>query len=233
MREVLSNIFNINDFKREQFIKSDYYTSNKKLENYIVYELEELSKSVVNNLLDNNLYDLELELIEAYLDKEMKKNTSVIFLVKVNESKLTESEKKLIFKIEEDPYFYKKYVLWYSENEAENISSYIENMTDNLMNKDLFENMKDSMLGKIEYNSNIHAYELLCRIFIKLPFLTLKPIYTKKNELSELKQYINKKLSQFGDFYNELSYESINLDMNIADNEFERYLQKIELDIEC
>lgn len=233
MREVLSNVFNINDFKREEFIKSDYYTSNKKLENYIVYDLEELSKSVVNNLLDNNLYDLELHSSEIYLNKEMKKNTSVIFLVKVEDGKLTESEKKLIFKIEEDPYFYKKYVLWYSQNEMENISSYIENITDNLMNKDLFGNMKDSMLGKIKYNSDIHAYELLCRIFIKLPFLTLKPIYTERNELSELKQNIDKKLSQFDDFYTELGCESINLDMQIDNEEFEKYLKRIELDIEC
>lgn len=234
MKEVLRKIFSDNSFERQGFEFGDYYSSKVKSENYIVYFIDNLVNVNIDEILNDKIYSIGV----ANINKEMKKNTSVIFVTKTNNSELNNIEKKLIFKIEEDPYFYKKYVLWYTDEELKNVNLYIDDMTKSLMNKELFQNMKDvleldSQQIDNEEKGKVYSYMLLCRIFIKLPFLSLKSIYNKSdsNELKNFENNIDFILENNSEIIQELDNDDIILDMQLSDEDLKIYLDKIENDL--
>lgn len=228
MRKILEKVFKNNDFNIIEYDKCDFYCSQKKSENYILYYLDNLSKGEVHYILDEKIYDNEIE----FIDKEHKKNTSVIFVVKLEEFELNDEEKSIVFQIEEDPYFYKKYVLWYTENELENIDRYLENSTENIIDKELFKSMKLLMEGKEVKNSEVHSYTLLCRMFIKIPFLSLKDVYTNKNnnELQILDENIKQLMHQYDILNEKLKNNSIYSDLH--ENESDKFWDLIKKEIE-
>lgn len=240
MKKVINKIFIDNNFDVKNLKKSIYYSNSKKSENYIVYFLEDLIESNIDKILSNNIYDSEVD----FMTKEMKSNTSVIFVVKVNNYDLDEREKRSIFKIEEDPYFYKKYVLWYTDEELVDINKFIntENMTNSVMNKEIFTLMKEIMeqpekANKARYKktsvSDIKAYMLLCRLFIKLPFLSLKSIYNTEggSELDKFEKNISNLFEKYKDLSIELDNDLINLNISLSECDYEKYLKEVESEI--
>lgn len=234
MRNVLAKIFNNNNFTVKCFANGDYYSSNEKSENYIVYFVDDLCKVNIDEILDEKILNISLD----HINKEMKKNTSVIFVTKTDNSELSNQEKKIVFKIEEDPYFYKKYVLWYTEEELTSIQEYMDDMTKHLMNKELFQNMKevlenDNVDRQDSEVLKVYSYILLCRMFIKLPFLSLKTIYNNpdSNELQNFEKKIELILDKYRSLVKELDNDNILLDIELSDTDKIKYLDKIEKDL--
>ncbi|CEO08436.1 ABC-three component system middle component 1 [Paraclostridium sordellii] len=240
MKQIINKIFTNNNFTIKELNKSSYYSSNEKSENYIVYFLDDLIESNIENILSNNIYDSEID----FMNKEMKSNTSVIFIVKVKDSNLDDREKKSIFKIEEDPYFYKKYVLWYTEEEILNINNFIDtnNIANSIMNKKMFTLMKEIMEEPIKANkkkykkisvADIKSYMLLCRLFIKLPFLTLKSIYdtTDGSEIDKFEKSILDIFAKYEDISKELENDFIDLDIDLSEKDYNMYLEEVEKEI--
>ncbi len=234
MKKVLRKIFKDNSFEVQSFEHGEYYSSKVKSENYIVYFIDNLSNVDIDEILDDKIHSIGV----TNINKEMKKNTSVIFVTKTNSSELNNIEKKLIFKIEEDPYFYKKYVLWYTDEELKGINLYIDDMTKSLMNKELFQNMKDILELdnkhiEDEMKDKIYSYMLLCRIFIKLPFLSLKSIYNKSdsNELQNFEKNIDFIFEKNTELIQELDNDDAILDIQLSDEDIKIYLEKIENDL--
>lgn len=240
MKHIINKIFTNNNFTIKELNKSNYYSSNEKSENYIVYFLDDLIESNIENILSNNIYDSEID----FMNKEMKSNTSVIFIVKVKDFDLDDREKKSIFKIEEDPYFYKKYVLWYTEEEIVNINKFIDtnNITNSIMNKEMFTFMKEIMEEPIKANkkkykkvsvADIKSYMLLCRLFIKLPFLSLKSIYntTDGSEIDKFEKSILDIFEKYEDISKELENDFIDLDIDLSEKDYKMYLEEVEKEI--
>ncbi|NOV04313.1 ABC-three component system middle component 1 [Paenibacillus planticolens] len=138
----------------------------------------------------NDYYGIVKGLEEGY-EPQMDKNLSMLICVKRTQSGVDTAENKRIFDIEEDPYLFKKYVLTYTDLQLDmalqktddrGVMSYLHS----LLNDEIaFQEHKQSPNSESEYN-------LVSKLFIKLPFLDL----TKRNrEISSLKDTITSSLS--------------------------------------
>jgi hypothetical protein len=133
----------------------------------IIYEA-----STIQNV--DELHTLILNCIPQKLKEEpaFNKNTDLIIVHKLqNLSEFNKFETEILT-IEEDAYFFKKYVLYYIEGEEVLLKekSY-EDLKNIISNQTLFDQYKANPLAP-------STYSIAARIFIKLPFLDLpkKPI---------------------------------------------------------
>jgi len=96
-----------------------------------------------------------------------KKNCDLICLLKLNQLAEFKELEDAIFSIEEDAYYYKKYVLYYSDAEEQALDKFdYETLGKTISDKAQFDQYKNSPLSAT-------AYSLATKIFIKLPFLEL------------------------------------------------------------
>jgi len=92
------------------------------------------------------------------------KNTDLIVLFRLeNLSDVIQFEHE-IFDIEEDSYSFKKHVLYFSSSELEKIGE--QNVNELIKDQIAFNNYKEDPMTESEYG-------LVCRLFIKLPFLSV------------------------------------------------------------
>ena len=170
----------------------------------IIYEAD-----IINDINDIHDFILETTPKELTEDSAFNKNTDLIIILKLdNLSDFKKLESK-IFAIEEDPYHFKKYVLYYIRGEE----LLLENKTyadlENIISdQSLFDIYKDSPLTP-------SIYSLAARIFIKLPFLDLPK---KQTELTPLGLQAQELIAELG--FTELDnkvVETIASDANIDD----------------
>ena len=150
------------------------------LRRYIItYRTDQLEDAtVINELVINNT---PTELLEA---PAFAKNTDLIIVFQLDKLSNYKQYEKSIFDIEENAYHFKKYVLYYSNEENQLISG--KN----------FSNLKAVLSDHEEFSiykadpSRPSLYNMAARIFIKLPFLEMPdiekdivPIYLKINTL--------------------------------------------------
>lgn len=149
-----------------------------------------------------------IKIIDNLYEKEMDKNSSLIFCLEselINESDLDidskqkyELLKKAIYEVEEDPYFFKKYILTYYKEQIDEITPEIvgitlagERVTDylqtSLNDTGIFKRYKENPLSQ-------RKYDLICKLFIKLPFLKLTNL--EMSTLRNLKDKIIEELIQ-------------------------------------
>lgn len=94
-----------------------------------------------------------------------------------------------IFALEEDPHYFKKYVLYYSDAEENALKNKTySDLMKIIENKQLFNEYKDQPLAPTEYS-------VATKIFIKLPFLKLP---FKKRELVPLRLQAESAVSEIG-----------------------------------
>lgn len=152
------------------------------------------------------------KLLEDYYDGSVLKNTSLLLCCKSNDVIAVDS---LIYEIEEDPYDFKKYVLIYTKNQVQQlIKKWEETQTESIvhfLNKELkntvsFDEFKQSPFEDTGYN-------LITRLFIKIPFLTID---IQPKEFEHLPSKIDEQLVQVNekDFRNLLK-EISDLDENL------------------
>jgi len=105
------------------------------------------------------------------------KNLSLLILLKVNSNDLPLGVKSLIFDVEEDPYTFKKYVLTFtSEQESLLLSMFEKSGMD--VTKFLYKILNDAeYFSAFKFNQtteNALIYDLISKLFIKLPYLNIK-----------------------------------------------------------
>jgi len=119
-------------------------------------------------------------------DDNIKKNTSLIIYVEVeNLEEFQSVNKSMIFKVEEDEYFFKKYVIIYTKSSIKNIN--LEKNINNQLNEIL---QTDDMIDKYQGNNYFDdEYLVAMQLIIKIPFLSLeipnkrfKPVEQKIND---------------------------------------------------
>lgn len=150
----------------------------------ILHRLDELSTpKELNSVIIQSAPDIFTN------DPSYKKNCDLIcihHLKQLSEFKIHEEE---IFAIEEDPYHFKKYVLYYSDAEEKILQNQTyEKIHTTITNKELFNEYKTKPLTATQYS-------VAAKIFIKLPFLELPFI---KRDLVPLRLQTEEAVSEEG-----------------------------------
>lgn len=173
---------------RENDIKSEFYL--------IIYMEEDVFLKVDENKLFSSL-SKSINQSEAYT-AEVDKNTSLIICVKRDSNiKVHEHLEKKELKVEENPYFFKKYVLSYNENIAQKVFGKVFNSSSsNLRLTEFVESTITNHENFIKFKSNeenYEEYELLAKIVIKVPVVKIKNPDIKS--IKSINQTIHEKIS--------------------------------------
>jgi hypothetical protein len=137
------------------------------------------------------------------LDPAFERNTDLIILHQLDyraDFKMIESD---VFNIEENPYYFKKYFLYYSEEELTLLDGHnVDSLTEVVTNvREFSEYRAKPLLPSL--------YSIAARIFIKAPFLKV-PI--KEGSLKPIKIYLDEALKEkntYG-FYEEIMNQKNN-----------------------
>lgn len=169
--------------------------SNPKIEYFIVTTLINPSINDLKKLMSadfNNIYSYIKN--SQYYNNYMDKNTSLIILLEFDDLDYISNNpilNKYIFDIEEDKYNFKKYVITYSKKQLDELhkidkleGSLMENINEIIYSRDKFTNFKQNPTEDSLYN-------LISKLYIKLPFLKLNP---KEGRISSLKGQIKMEL---------------------------------------
>lgn len=134
---------------------------------------------------------------------ELKKNTSMILFIKLSSLDEKNEIQSRILGLEEDVYFFKKYVVLYLEEELEELKVAIGNgsinefMKANINKEDLFEEFK--------VKETTSFYSLILKLYIKLPHLTYSDTFETGNIMDLNKRItFELKLKNIFDLHNEL-----------------------------
>lgn len=128
----------------------------------ILHTLDELSTPAeLNGAINQSAPDSFLS------HPTFKKNCDLICIHHLNKLAEFKNHEEQIFAIEEDPHFFKKYILYYSDTEAAAIQDYsFDKLLTTISDKSQFNTYKDDPLAASQYS-------VAAKIFIKLPFLEL------------------------------------------------------------
>ncbi|WP_025120586.1 MULTISPECIES: ABC-three component system middle component 1, partial [unclassified Serratia (in: enterobacteria)] len=100
-------------------------------------------------------------------DPAFKKNCDLICIHHLDKLAEFKNYEEQIFEIEEDPHFYKKYVLYYSDTEVEAIKGLnFAKLNELISDKKQFDTYKNEPTAATMYSA-------AAKIFIKLPFLAI------------------------------------------------------------
>lgn len=228
IKEVIRSVFNNSNYNEIdiKWGEKDTLTFINSIDETYVILFDDLTKGLVEevfNLCAEDIYS------SRSINMANKSNLSVITVAKVNDSALSSVEKNILFQIEENELFFKKFVLWYTQEELDGLinicSSCFEhkNLEKNLLDYNLFKSFKEN-------KENEKGYALLSRLFIKFPFLTLLNVKKYDKKLTEL---INNNLNEISSqlTFEELSSKDVNdlLDLVPVDK---KEIAEIEKEIE-
>lgn len=196
MLELLDNIFRENKFYEYEIEKIAKNESVKKIYTNEFDDMYMIMETELNENTLNELLEVSQEVYESdAVGKAKKSNWVMILLVKQKEyitkqqDHISDKQRKLILNIEENQYYCRKYVLWYAEEELEDLDvildgNYtIKNISGILQNYSYFCEFRE--------NSN-KGYDLLTRMCIKLPFWNLSNIEGLDESIEDmLRQKVN------------------------------------------
>lgn len=98
---------------------------------------------------------------------EIKKNSSMIIFIVVDDIKEKNIIQSRILDIEEDIYFFKKYVLIYTNDEINDLKYKLK---ENNVKKFMEENInKEDLFQEFKLKNKLSAYSLILKLYIKLP----------------------------------------------------------------
>jgi len=191
---------------------------------YLVIYLKELPDNFLTEKIA--MYFEKIKTMTDGYNKQMDKNLSLIIFFDETKNKLRDEE---IFKIEEDPYFFKKYVITYNstsykylENNLNDFVGTVEEFINSVINDTRkFVNFK----LKDDSVENLDLYELCSKLIIKLPFINL---LSRTEKFSNLTETIDQILEE----NNVYELKERILKMNIEKFSFQKYLELIEKNME-
>jgi len=170
------------------------------------------------NLKSADSYNFEIEEMtpeELKRDPAFQKNTDLVVLLGIDSLGELFLHEKSIFSVEENPYYYKKYVLYFSPEEREFIGDLnFSDLSEIILNREKFKGYKSEP-------SKPSIYSIVARLFIKLPFLKV-PVDEK--ELKDVNKILSSELSDNNlldfDSHIESIVMSNNGDMDLALTEY-------------
>lgn len=198
MKEVIDKIFFNNGFENISITNpfsdeiSFWGNYSKTATNFylIVYMNEITDDFIVKRVSE---YFNAIKTIERGYDERIDKNLSMLICLKNTDTESSSKYKK-IFEIEEDPYFFKKYLLSYNENfekikkeilNGENINITINNIINDVE--------KFSQYKLREDTDDVKLYEICTNLMTKIPFISLNH---KQSDLDDLSKTIGLRLEK-------------------------------------
>lgn len=141
---------------------------------FYIREIDSAVRFAILHKLDELLTPAELNsavsqiVPDSFLSNpSFKKNCDLVCIHHLSRLSDFKGSEEQIFAIEEDPYFFKKYVLYYSDAEESAVQDQdFEKLKATVADKELFNKYKEQPLTATQYS-------VAAKIFIKLPFLEL------------------------------------------------------------
>lgn len=181
MINIIDKIFHGNGFQCPEELQPREENGNARntvLKKVYVNEYDEMY-FVVEGDLDKNVLDEIVGICSnaegnGKIPKGYKSNWILILITSIEGSLSWEQRKQVLF-IEENKFFCRKYVIWYNDEEKQNVEQ--------LCGKDYSAENINQIIGNYEFfcdfkKSDESGYGCLSRIFIKLPFLNLADLET-------------------------------------------------------
>jgi hypothetical protein len=172
----------------------DFWVNNSKyaVNYYLVLYVDDIKEDFLSNEVP--IYFNSIKKLENGYDEKMDKNLSMIVCVNTTNSK-TKNITGKIFEIEEDPYFFKKYVITYNMDSYKQLEKLFggKESSNNVLNRTINDTNKFLAFKKNEENETTVLYEICTKLMIKIPFLRLEKRLEKMEDLSAA---INKELQQ-------------------------------------
>ena len=139
------------------------------------YDVEELQSSLdeTKNFFTCQKTNQLISEFEKIQDNKVKKNTSLFVTVKFENLEEYERFKNIAMRIEEDEYYFRKYVIFYTEEGLIELKSHADSLLQYIQaNSD--ESDEESLFDKYEKNMFFDdAYFIAMQLIIKLPFISL------------------------------------------------------------
>lgn len=160
----------------------------------VLFSDEEIKESFLSNEVP--AYFNAIKQLKVGYDERMDKNLSLIVFVKTDNNEIQKNSEK-IFEIEEDPYFFKKYVVTYHEDNYIKLKNRFDTSHES-SNEILNKVINDSTMF-LDYKTNennsdeISLYEICVKLMVKIPFIKLEKRIEKIENLNEK---INEELSE-------------------------------------
>ncbi len=192
MEEIINKIFVENHYREIWHEENTHFYVNetKAVSYYLVTYIDCSSDEMNNQELKGRLSKLEIDYIDNENGKvgirkslqevlghgelgQLDKNTSAIYLLKIKKSEDLENYRNLIYSIEESPYYFRRYILPYTEKQQNELKEVMKNNSDKNMVEILSDlaNCADEYYLMLENKNLDRVYELVIRIFSKIPFL--------------------------------------------------------------
>ncbi|OHO72663.1 hypothetical protein HMPREF2580_04040 [Staphylococcus sp. HMSC036D05] len=198
MRDILQKIleekgFSIKDqsYDNEEVLQANR-TDNFAFDFLTVLFLDEkkFSRSTLNEYIEKLFKEYSQQ---SELKMGWDKNLSLLIMLKVESISISTEIQSLIFDIEEDPFMFKKYILPYTNKQedifSEQLGRYNENKILEFLNFILYDSEKFSIFKTKKYYDEYLLYDLVSKLFIKLPYLSIinqnKEIHTLMTEIDE------------------------------------------------
>lgn len=199
MIDLIKNIFTDYGYRNTElgFPNLTLYEGSSEREEYWLVAKIDSETDVVQE--QQNFFDK----CASHIDNPaLEKNTSLLIVWETSGYLPLESLKKKIMQIEEDAYFFKKYVLHYAPQQKEALqhalgeeNSLKEFLSEKIIDQEIFKRYKNE---KIENSHTMTWESLIYRMAIKIPFISIK--IESKNDLGSLEkdnqEVINKEGTQ-------------------------------------
>lgn len=202
MKSIIQKIFNDNGFNN---IKIANPVEESHIEFWANYSDNAVNFYLVlfeNNILTEDFlswkipaYFNAIKQLETGYDERMDKNLSMIVCVKTDNDETQKNSEK-IFEIEEDPYFFKKYVITYDDNNSKELKAKFNEGGESsnvILNRIINDSTMFLSYKMNENNALTSLYEICTKLMIKIPFMRLEK---RLEELDDLSEKINEELSE-------------------------------------
>lgn len=140
----------------------------------ILTQLNELEKQYINSNDGKHIK----KVIHSLFDKEneaaqIDKNTSAIFPIRLSNLDNLEKYRNLIYSVEESPYYFRRFVVPYTEKQVDELLNIISDNNEKSIYEILSEIANDvNAYYDLASHKNLNnVYEFVIRLFSKVPFL--------------------------------------------------------------
>lgn len=216
MRDIIIKILQNNHFNQLD-TEFDFYTNSQNSEYFIV---SQYSPDELNNFFDDDKTSKVIKKFERVSltpeHENIKKNTSMFILVEVDDLKEVFEDEKVqrsILLIEEDYYYFRKFIILYTRNG-------LLDLRDKATNEALYNYLESNIDAFEEDMFFSESYFMAMEIGVKLPFFTLP----KRNDIykSIENQYQNDK--------DKLDNRLLEFYSNVTDEKLSKSLKNISTD---
>lgn len=199
MKSIIQKIFNDNGFSNIRIANPVEESQIEFWANYsdnaVNFYLVLFSNNIKGDFLSSDVpaYFNAIKQLETGYDERMDKNLSMIVCVNVSNNEIQKISEK-IFEIEEDPYFFKKYVITYDENNYTELKGQFDmgqESSNVILNKIINDSTMFLSYKMNENNNSTSLYEICTKLMIKIPFMKLEK---RLEEIENLSEKINEEL---------------------------------------